>query len=94
MRSAFSYLGWIVSLAFMAFALMGVFALVSSDSLSTWVRRAALFNVAGFITLAVITNPLIHDGRSALAVARDVAAGFWIAIGFFVLTYFVLIRFP
>lgn len=91
MRFAFSIVGWIVSAAFISLASLGVLSIVMSSDPSSRVAQGMVCTVAGLITLAVATHPFIHDGGSALATAGGVIAGFAIAIGFFALTYLVLV---
>lgn len=93
MRFAFSIVGWIVSAAFMSFASLVVLSIVMSSDPSSRAAQGMVFTVAGLITLAVATHPFIHHGRSALATAGGVIAGFAVAIGFFALTYLELTGF-
>jgi hypothetical protein len=97
MRFAVSVVGFIVSAAL--FSLACVYAFVatqfgaSMESVASMHERAMWFTVLGLATAAVATNPLIHAGRSGLAVAGGVGAGLVVALGFFVLTYLELVGF-
>ena len=93
MRFAFSIVAWVVSAAFTSLACLLAVSVVTSGDFSSVVTRGMLFSVAGLVTLAVATNPFIHEGRSVLATTGGVTAGFAVAIGFFTLTYLELTRF-
>jgi hypothetical protein len=91
MRFAVSVVGFIVSAAL--FSLACVYAFVATQFDASILTRAMWFTVLGLATAAVAINPLIHAGRSGLAVAAGVGAGLVVAFGFVVLSYLELVGF-